>query len=409
MTGPEAPGSQTDLVSAIDAANLLGVKTATVYTYVSRGHLTAHRRPGDRSSWFSRSEVEMLRQRTGRRGTSTGREPVVSAITLIADGEYWYRGRAPGELAHTHTFEQVAELLWTGRLGRRRTWDVAPLDANRLGATAAIASAPRPLDALRVAASALAVGDEVRFGIGSDALVMAARHLLIHLVQALPERSQPIDGSLAAAVWSRLSRRAPERGELATLNGALILMADHGVAPSTLAARTAASYRADLYGVVEAGLAIMAGGWHGGRAMSAEQMLEQIERGDGVARVVGERSRQGSIPALGQPRYPHGDPRYRLLLDLIESSGSESMLIPAMKELEDLTQARALPRPSVELALALMSRAFGFVRGSSEAVFAIGRSAGWLAHAMEEYERSVPQSPEFRYVGPSPLLRSIRA
>ncbi len=393
-----------DLISARDAANLLGVKISTIYTYVTRGHLNAHRLPADRASWFSREEVEQLRLRTGRRAAGTSRD-LTSSITLIADGSYWYRGHPALELAHAATFERVAELLWTGVLPDTAIWEVEPLDPVRTGAADAVRAARRPLDALRVAASALAVADELRFTLEASSLVVSARQILVHLVQMLPERSAVEDPSFAALVWSRLHAKPPAPTQLAALNGALVLLADHGIAPSTLAARTAASYRADPYGVVQAGLAIMAGGWHGGRALSAEQMLEDIEAGQPIARVIGERYRQGGIPALGQPRYPNGDPRFRVLLDLVEGAAVDATVVRAMKDMGDLIQLRALPPPSVEFGLAVMSRAFDLVRGASEAIFAVARAAGWLAHGMEEYGRGMAPAPEFRYTGISPVER----
>ena len=394
-------------MTANEAADLLGVKTATVYTYVTRGSLTAHRRPGDRTSWFSRQEIESLHRRTARRSGATVSRETATAITLIADGAYWYRGYPALELAHAASFEQVAELLWTGALPRDAEWSTSGgPDARALGVADAVTSCTRPLDALRVATGALASTDEVRFGVGEAAQVVGARTILTRLVQALMQLSDPASRSFAALVWSRLCDRIPSPEELAALNGVMVLMADHGISPSTFAARTAASYRADLYGVVQAGLAIMAGGWYGGRALSAERMLDDIGRGNSVASVVGERTLQGTVPALGQPRYPDGDPRFAVLIGLIEAaSGTDLDVLHAVKELVDVTRARALPPPSVEFGLAALCKAFGFVDGSSEAIFAISRIAGWTAHAMEEYESGQPSSPEFRYIGISPLER----
>jgi citrate synthase len=392
------------------------VKTATVYTYVTRGHLTPHRKAGDRSSWFERRELDAVISRTGRRSAARGAaRETVTAISLIADGSYWYRGHDAEELAASTSYEAVAELLWTGKLPKAVDWRVPSLTRTESDSRGLdLSGIDRPLDAIRLAMSVQAANDDLRFGVGGEALNLAARHLLVGMVAMLPVRSPiaswsisgPVADSFAGLVWSRLSDTAPSEAQIAALNATLIVMADHGVAPSTLAVRTAASYRADLYGAVQSGLAIVAGGWHGGRALSAESMIEDFLRGRDVAAVVGEHARQGRVPALGQPRYPDGDPRVGIVLRHLAAAGVEQQILDVMDELIALTRARALPAPSVEFALAAMARGFSFQRGASEALFAIGRCAGWLAHAMEEFGEPGPTSPQFRYVGVSPLDRS---
>ena len=413
---PHGAVADVDLVTASEAADLLGVKTATVYTYVTRGHLTPHRRPGDRSSWFDRDELDAVLKRTGRRSSAAGAGPkeTVTAISMIANGTYWYRGLDPRHLSENHSYEAVAELLWSGSLPDAPDWTIAQLldsQPHRRGLD--LTEVGRPLDAIRLAVSLLAVNDDLRFGIGGDAVIVSARRLLVGMVGMLPERvdrkawsQAAATESFAALVWSRLAQTPPTPDQLSALNATLVVMADHGVAPSTLAVRTAASYRADLYGAVQSGLAIVAGGWHGRRALSAEAMIEAFLAGRDVATVVGEQARQGRVPALGQPRYPDGDPRVRIVLDHLGAAGADPRILEAMRELIDLTETRALPAPSVEFALAALARGFSFQRGASEALFAIGRSAGWLAHAMEESDEPDRASPQFRYVGPSPLGRS---
>jgi len=60
---------------------------------------------------------------------------------------------------------------------------------------------------------------------------------------------------------------------------------------------------------------------------------------------------------------------------------------------------RSLPEPNIEFALAVLADVAGMVRGAGEAIFAISRTAGWLAHALEEYERNIPIRPRGVYVG----------
>ena len=384
------------LVTTSQAADLLGVKTSTVYTYVSRGHLEPIRRPGDPGSWFHRSDIERL-ARSNRRRRSQPRSELpnetthLTSITCITDRGYQYRGLDPLELARSRTFEQVAEFLWTGALPGEVSWPSPSepgLDQlDRL-----------PLDRLRVAISELGIRDQLRFGKTPEAIRVTGRTLLVDLMAALPlvgDASESL--GFVDQLWPRLASVAPRSEVRASLESAMIIIADHGVAPSTLAVRIAAGYRADLYGAIQSGMSIMAGGWYGRRALSAERMLDDVDRVGDAEQVVGDLFRQGGIPCLGQPRYAGPDPRTEMILDLTTSAAPDAPALRAVRDIQRITADRALPSPSVELALAAMCRAFGLITGASEAVFALGRAAGWIAHAIEIYGRPIAAPPAFEH------------
>jgi citrate synthase len=386
------------LVTTSQAADLLGVKTSTVYTYVSRGHLEPIRRPGDPGSWFNRFDVEQLassnrRRRPQPRGEPSNETTHLTSITSITDRGYQYRGLDPLELATSRTFEEVAEFLWTGALPGEVSWpgpSEGELDHPDVGSL--------PLDRLRVAISELGIRDQLRFGKTPEAIRVTGRTVLVDLMAALP----PVGGApetpgFVDQLWPRLASGAPQRNTTAALESAMIIIADHGVAPSTLAVRIAAGYRADLYGAIQSGMAIMAGGWYGRRALSAERMLDDVDRVGDAEQVVGDLFRQGGIPCLGQPRYAGPDPRTEMILDLTASAAPDAPALRAVRDIQRITADRALPSPSVELALAAMCRAFDLITGASEAVFALGRTAGWIAHAIETYDRPIASPPVFEY------------
>lgn len=393
--------SPMSLISTHDAAALLGVKTTTIYTYVSRGHLEPIKKSGSVSSWFRRADVERFAARRSRRAETAG--PPGSTETAICeiDGRsYRYRGRDPGELAVEYSFEQVAEFLWSGVVPVQAHWQPRQSGVSEAVAHVGLGADALPLDRLRVAVSALAASDHLRFGRQPAALTVTARQLMADLVESLPLVGRPAaTDSIAARLWPRLSACDPSPSHIEGLDQALVIIADHGVPPSTLAARIAAGYQSDLYGVVQAGLSILAGAWHGGRALSAENMLEEIEQVGDVEMVVGELYRKGAIPCLGQPRYSGEDPRTQLIVDLVESAFPGHKGVRAFSDIRRIVDERALPAPSVELGLAVFARAFEFTKGGSEAVFAIGRSAGWIAHALEVHAQPPPPPPEFSYVG----------
>ena len=87
-------------------------------------------------------------------------------------------------------------------------------------------------------------------------------------------RHTPLRGTIAGRLWTRLAEGRAEPGLVAALNAALVLLADHDLAPSTFAARIAASVRADPYAVVSAGLGPVSGVLHGRASRAARQLLD---------------------------------------------------------------------------------------------------------------------------------------
>lgn len=391
-----------ELLSTAGAAEFLGVKPTTIYTYVSRGKLQPVNKAGETGSWFRRSDLSLLTRRG--RHLRTGSTMEETSISLIRNGTYWYRGVAPSALLGTNTFEQVAEFLWTGRSPAEPSWDVSghtTSTSSTLGSL--VADTALPLDRLRVAVSTMAAQDRLRYGTHTAGVMRSAQVILTQLVLALPlQQADRPEGRLAERLWVRLTPASLAPAAVSALEGALILMADHGLAPSTRAARMAASFRADVYGVIEAGLSILAGAWHGGRALSAEKMLDDIAEAGQAEGVVGALLRSGDIPCLGMPRYQDGDPRYRHLMTLLRDVDAGHPIIDYVDQIEAIVFRTGLPHPSVEIALAALSRMFGCVDGASEAIFAIGRSAGWVAHALEMYSLPLELPPSGSYVGLDP-------
>jgi len=396
-------------LTAVEAAARLGIKPATLYAYVSRGLLGRERAPHGRASTFDAGEVERLarRGRTGRRGRRPRTELVVeSALTAIEGGAFYYRGLPVTELAATRTFEEVAEWLWTGRFAPRAAWraGAATLEAARR-AQAALPEGALPLERIRVVAAALAAGDDLRLELRPEAVTAAGRALIAGLVDCLP-RLGPApspDASIAGRLWPDLSPLDPDPALLGILDAALVLLADHELAASTVAARVAASVRADPYAVASAGLATISGAHHAGASLAMEGLLAEIERPEQAARAVGERLRRGErLWGIGHPLYPDGDPRAVFLFERLHRAANGSSRLAVVDALLDATRRRGLPPPNVDLALAALAHVAGMTRGAGEAIFAVARVAGWLAHALEEYQRDVPFRPRALYTGPSP-------
>jgi citrate synthase len=403
--------TRSERLSTAEAAARLGVKPATLYAYVSRGLLARERSSDGRTSSFDPVEVERLtrRGRPGRRGRRPAAELVVeSALTAIEGGVPWYRGLAVTELAASRSFEAVAEWLWTGRFPAPTAppWraGTAALAAGRR-AQAALPADALPLERLRVAAVALAAGDDLRLELRPAAVTAAGRALIAGLAACLPRlgRRPAADAGVAARLWAGLSPLDPDPALLGVLDAALVLLADHELAASTVAARVAASVRADPYAVAAAGLAALSGSLHGGASLAVEVLLSEVARPGQAARAVGQRLRRGErLRGFGHPLYPDGDPRAACLLDRLRLAAGGSPRLAVVDALLEATRRRGLPPPNVDLALATLGHVAGMTRGAGEAVFAVARVAGWLAHALEEYERATPIRLRAVYTGPAP-------
>ena len=400
-------------LTTAEAAARLGVKPATLYAYVSRGLLGRERAPDGRTSTFDPAEIDRLarpgRARRGRR-PATGLV-VPSALTAIGQGLPWYRGLAVTDLAGTRTFEEVAEWLWTGQFptpaaGPRDPvpWRAseAALEAGRQ-AQAALPETALPLERIRVIAAALAAGDELRLELHPSAVTAAGRSLIAGLVECLPVEGRAHgDGPIAARLWPRLSALDPEPGLAGVLDAALVLLADHELAASTVAARVAASVRADPYAVASAGLATVSGTLHGGASLGIEALLDEIDRPEQAAAVVGARLRRGErLRGFGHRLYPDGDPRGRFLLTRLRTTAAGSPRMAVVDALLEATTHRGLPDPNIDLALAALAHVTTMTRSAAEAIFAIARTAGWIAHALEEYARNTPMRPRAVYTGPA--------
>ncbi len=192
------------------------------------------------------------------------------------------------------------------------------------------------------------------------------------------------------------------------LRAALVLLADHELAASTLAARVAASVRADPYAVVATGMGAAGGALHGGASLGVETMLAAAATPADVPRVVGSVLRRGErIPGFGHFVYRAGDPRAAFLL--ARDPGRRYPGHPAWRSRRRWWRrwpAAACPRPNIDFALAVLASASGMVTGAGEAVFAVARTAGWIGHALEEYARRTPLRPRARYTGPHYPMRT---
>ncbi|MEU4422407.1 citrate synthase family protein [Actinoplanes sp. NPDC024001] len=387
-----------ELLTTEQVAEQLGVKAATVYAYVSRGLLSSQRNADGKGSLFAKDDVDAFV--AGRRRTTTPN--IQTGITLIKDGGLFYRGRDATVLAGTSSFEAVTNLLWTGELEDAAFPVNRELTSLAWAVTQPLPETARLTDRLRVTVAAVAAADPLRFDTAPAAVVATGRQLLATMVHTLPSRvGIPVRAMpLAEAFWYRLTATPLTDTALHSLDAALILLADHDLAASTLAARVAASTRAHPYAVVSAGLAALDGPLHGAASALAYPMLAEAMNGLDPVAGISDRLRSGMpVPGFGHPLYPDGDPRATTLFDLLDDGPVRTTTL----RLADAMRTRSGIAPNIDLALAALALHHGMPADAGEAIFAVARTAGWLAHALEEYaDRPSRFRPSGRYAGRQP-------
>jgi citrate synthase len=197
------------------------------------------------------------------------------------------------------------------------------------------------------------------------------------------------------------------------IEAALVLCADHELNVSAFTARCVASAGAPPQAAVAAGLAAVGGSRHGGQTERVEALLDEVSpavsrsasRGSSstVRDRLADRLRRGEeIPGFGHPLYRDGDPRARLLLDMATASRPRSPHLDAASELAAAALDLLGERPNLDFGLVTLARTLDLPPGAPLALFAVGRSAGWIAHVIEQYGDSRLIRPRARYAGPMP-------
>jgi citrate synthase len=386
----------TQLIGASEAAERLGVRRETLYAYVSRGLVrSVEGADSAKARLYVAADIAALIARKART-----RRPAAAAATAldwglpvldtrlssIEEGRLFYRGQDAVALADTANLEDVAGLLWASDANPfdAVTFDPAEVRGWRRVARnmADVAMTDRAIVHL-----GLTLPDDLPGS--SPGWTKRAAELVLTLTASAGadvEARTPVHTALCTA-WGR-----PEAGDM--VRRALVLCADHELNASSFAARVAASTDASLTACVIAGLVALSGPRHGRATERAAALLDEAERlGSGPAAVRARLARGEELPGFGHQLYPDGDPRAAALLGLTDLDRFAPLLLAA-------TDATGL-EPNIDVALALLERAVALPRGAALAIFAIGRSVGWIAHAVEQRESGQLIRPRARYIGPA--------
>jgi citrate synthase len=351
---------------------------------------------------------------------NSGLEGVVAAETVLTHvdggaGIWWLRGHDLADIIARHGYEGATALLWEGFAGDGLTRDEikARFGAGRVKAFAALprwlgAASGRPLtEGVKLCLAALPE-DSPAAAIAAALPVGIAALLRQH--QGLPPVA-PEQDLATAADFLRMLRGAPAPPPLAAaLDAYLITVIDNGLAASTFAARVIASTRASLAAAVLGGYCALTGPLHGGAPGPVLDMLDEIGTPAGIDAWLERRLAEGGrLMGFGHRVWRQRDPRADALQAALRRLGPDAGRIAFAEEVERRALA-ALQRTkpdrtletNVEFYTALLLDAVGLPRGAFTPVFALARSAGWLAHALEQRKTGRLIRPASAYIGPRP-------
>jgi citrate synthase len=207
--------------------------------------------------------------------------------------------------------------------------------------------------------------------------------------------ARPVHDQLAAAC-----KVPAERAPL--IRAVLVLSADHEFNASTFAARVVASTGANLHGSTIAGLAAINGPRHGGLTRRVAALFDQLKVEADPEAKLAERLADGhDLPGFGHPLYPDGDVRAATLFELLRETVANAPELAFAERIAEAGERLTGRRPNVDYATVTIERALGLPADSALSMFLLGRTVGWIAHAIEQADGSLIR-PRARYTGPRP-------
>jgi citrate synthase len=387
-------------LSAREAAGELGVSPATLYAYVSRGLIRSEPVADTRARRYRADDVRALKlRRPGPAGTRAGEADAAvldSAVSTITETGPVYRGVPALALAEQGSLEQAATLLWGVDAADPFAPDNMPVITEPMRIVRHAAGAAGPLSR---AIAVLALAGEADPRAFNRPLLGRARtgarvmRLVASSILGVEPSARPLHEQAAQA----LAPGDPRARDL--LRRALVLLADHELNASSFTVRCAVSTGLNLYDATIAGLAALKGPRHGGAGPLASVMVADLAEGDLATRIRDRVSLGEPVPGFGHAIYREGDPRADALLAALARAGADRRLAVEAPAL--IAEATGL-HPNVDFALAVMARMLALPAGSETALFAVARTAGWIAHAIEQLEAETLIRPRARYVGPAP-------
>ena len=391
-------------VSAEEATRILGITPSTLYAYVSRGFI---RSIADRNNKKKRRymledlEKLLLRKKTEQsthtisQNTLQWGSPILeSKISLIDNGKLYYRGFNVLELVTKNTFEEVVSLIWTGSLDTLH--EQFSISANQKNFISQITYS---LQDIQLFLLKLEAEDMHAYNLEQKSIEKIGITILQSLVSALTNDFSSI--TIAKKISNYYCKGIKNAEEL--ISTALILIADHELNASSFTGRIVASTGATLYQVIIAGLSALSGFRHGGSIFKLDLMVNELQIDLQYEKNVKKRLKRGdSIIGFGHNLYPEGDIRAKILLDKINKYYNNSLNFSYLMKINDVCCEVTGQKANIDFALLVLSKILDQKVEFGQLLFALGRIAGWIGHAIEEYEEKRLLRPRAKYTGVQP-------
>ncbi len=405
-------------LTAKEAAELLNITIPTLYAYVSRGLIRSEPTGAKkRTNRYHAEDILRLKERQEQRRNPAqaaasalhfGQPVLESAITLIADGRLYYRGHDAITLARTYTLEEIAVLLWDEMADQPPLWQTTA--ANLFSNT--FLSLPyhfksiqqkikdlTPMEQFQILLPLVAASDYSAYDYRPQSVRQTGAKIL-NLLAAIASGNTSNKNTIAATLQQGWLPQEPQAEKW--LNETLILCADHELNLSAFTARCVASGETTLYGVISAGLAALQGAKHGGFTDRVESLFREVAVPEQAQTILKNRLKRGdAIPGFSHPLYPKGDPRGQALLALAEKACPNSTAVHLSHAIAAATMTLIGQHPTLDFGLVTLSNALNLPSGSPLALFAIGRTAGWIGHALEQQTLKQLIRPRAKYTGPT--------
>lgn len=369
-----------------EALDRLGVRAQTLYAYVSRNQIGMQPDPADpRRSLYRSEDIDALttRRARGRRvaaiaesAVSWGEPVFATEISTVIHGRLIYRGEDAVAFSRDASLEEAAQLLW------------------------ASSAAPRFATSGVPAETGVAQAFSVLAGLAARGQPSPGRNGAVLQADAMPAIAA-LAGALGAApgaepVHLRLAKGWRVEPAADVLRRVMVLVADHELNASAFAARVAASTGAPLVACLLAGLSTLYGPRHGTAADAVAMLVDDAARIGVRAAMRRWIDHDRPLPGFGHPLYPGGDPRAAALL-------ADMKLEPEIVELRQAVFDATGALPTIDFALVALVRSYRLPADAPIRLFALGRSVGWTAHAIEQVMSGKLIRPRARYEGPLPV------
>jgi citrate synthase len=384
---PVSEDRDGEYLSAKEAAKALGISVQTLYVYVSRKGIHSQPIVGSRERRYWRPDIERLIGQKSASPPAVGRLRQESRITLITNSGLFYRGHNAAELAAHASFESVASLLW-GFPEEAVFTNAAPLTPAGFSAIQRALSGHSEINRATAILPLFEEADSKAHDLSPLGMARTGAAVLRTLAALAVGSDRPSTESIHDFIARQIGANALQRD---LIRRQLVLAADHGFEPGTVAVRVIAGTGVTPWRSVIAGLSVILGcrprqgGWS-----AVSRLLAEILASSDPTLPVAQRIRLGEyVPGFHTPVHSSGDPRARSLLEFCASAFSRD---PSYRKLAAaITAAKDLHGLEPNFTLAFL-----FVDGKTgvdfnHSLFPVGRCAGWIAHAIEQYQSGEPE------------------